>query len=329
VSEARGGPDPVGLACAAATALTWGLVGPLVRAIPALTPVELVAGRLAFGLAALLPALAARRARADLAEAARAPAAWALAALLVGYYVLAVEAFRLAPVADVALLIATAPLCALGLRRLSGGGRPGPRELRGAAVALAGVAVTLIPSIQAAARHAGGGARVAGDLLALASAATSAAYARTFSGAQARAAAGGRAAPAAFGVAVLTFALGTALLAARAALAGEPVVRAARLDGRGWALLAVFGVVSTFVPTLAFATAARRLPPVLTSAALLLVPVASAAAAAAVLGERPSPWLVPGGLLVGVGLLMLVAGDRAADGTAVPSPGGAEAVRRT
>jgi drug/metabolite transporter (DMT)-like permease len=150
VSEARGGPDPVGLACAAATALTWGLVGPLVRAIPALTPVELVAGRLAFGLAALLPALAARRARADLAEAARAPAAWALAALLGAYYLLAVAAFRLAPVADVALLLATAPLCALALRRL-GGAPAAARERGGALVALAGVALTLVPSLRAAA----------------------------------------------------------------------------------------------------------------------------------------------------------------------------------
>jgi drug/metabolite transporter (DMT)-like permease len=142
--------DPVGLACAAGTALTWGLVGPLVRALPALTPIELVTGRLAFGLAALLPALAARRARADLAEAARAPAAWALAALLGAYYLLAVAAFRLAPVADVALLLATAPLCALALRRL-GGAPAAARERGGALVALAGVALTLVPSLRAAA----------------------------------------------------------------------------------------------------------------------------------------------------------------------------------
>ena len=44
--------DPVGLAAGAATALAWGLVGTLVRSIPALTPTELVAGRLLFALAA-------------------------------------------------------------------------------------------------------------------------------------------------------------------------------------------------------------------------------------------------------------------------------------
>jgi drug/metabolite transporter (DMT)-like permease len=329
VSEARGGPDPVGLACAAATALTWGLVGPLVRAIPALTPVELVAGRLAFGLAALLPALAARRARADLAEAARAPAAWALAALLGAYYLLAVAAFRLAPVADVALLLATAPLCALALRRL-GGAPAAARERGGALVALAGVALTLVPSLRAAGRGrrgaggavAGGAGRLLGDLLALLAAAASAGYALIFAAARARAARGGggarpRAAPGPLGVALLTFALGTAVLALRAAAAGAPLWRASRLDGRGWALLAVLGVVSTGVPTLAFAAAARRLPPVLTSAAQLLVPVVAAAAAAATLGERPSPWLLPGGALVAAGLLRMLGRPAAA---AAPGP---------
>jgi drug/metabolite transporter (DMT)-like permease len=45
---------------------------------------------------------------------------------------------------------------------------------------------------------------------------------------------------------------------------------------------------------------------VLTSAAQLLVPVVAAAAAAATLGELPSPWLLPGGALVGAGLLRML-----------------------
>jgi drug/metabolite transporter (DMT)-like permease len=79
----------------------------------------------------------------------------------------------------------------------------------------------------------------------------------------------------------------------------------------------VLGVVSTGVPTLAFAAAARRLPPVLTSAAQLLVPVVAAAAAAATLGERPSPWLLPGGALVAAGLLRMLGRPAAA---AAPGP---------
>ena len=85
----------------------------MVRLLPALAPVEVVAGRLAFALAAAAPALAVPRARAEVWQATRGAAAWTLAALMGSYYLLAVIAFRLAPVADVALLLATAPLCAL------------------------------------------------------------------------------------------------------------------------------------------------------------------------------------------------------------------------
>ena len=302
-------PDPLGLAAAATTALTWGLVGTMVRLLPSLTPAQLVAGRLLFALAAALPALGVPAARTQLAHALRTPAAWTLAALLGGYYLLAVAAFRLAPVADVALLLATAPLCALGLRRLSGA-PASPAERSAALVALAGVALTLVPSIEAAlaGAHDAMRRRLAGDALALGAAGASAAYALRFRTAQQRAAE--TPAPSPFGVAVLTFALGSAVLAAGAALRGAPVVGVDRLDARGLALLAALGILSTLVPTLTFAIAARRLPPVLTAAAQLLVPPVAALAAALALGERPSVWLVPGGALVAVGLFRLLGAAR-------------------
>jgi drug/metabolite transporter (DMT)-like permease len=71
-------------------------------------------------------------------------------------------------------------------------------------------------------------------------------------------------------------------------------------------LLAVFGIVSTLVPSLTLAVAARRLPPVLSTGSTLLIPVVSALAAALALGERPSLWLLPGGALVAAGLLRLI-----------------------
>jgi drug/metabolite transporter (DMT)-like permease len=325
-------PDPLGLAAAGATALAWGLVGPLVRLLPGLTPLELVAGRLGVALAAALPALALPAARREAARALRSRPAWALALLLTAYYLLAVAAFRAAPVADVALLLATAPLWALLLRRVRGGAPAAPGDGAGALVALAGVAVTLVPSVRGVAGGgaSAGAARLGGDVLALLAAATSAGYALVFADARARAqavagrrpgdaAAAPHAPPSAFGVALLTFAVGTGALALRAAAYGQPLLRAGRLDARGWALLAVLGVASTLVPTLAFAEAARRLPPVLTSAAQLLVPVVAAAAAAAALGEVPSPWLVPGGALVAGGLWRLVRGAAPAAPARPPS----------
>ncbi len=283
------------------------------RSIPALTPLQLVAGRLLFALAASLPLLALAAPRAQVTAAAGRRASWALAALLAAYYLLAVPAFRLAPVADVALLLATTPLCALGLRRLRGG-RASRDERAGALLALAGVALTLVPSLEAALGRGAGapGARLLGDLLALLAAFASAGYALTFRAAQARGVA-----PAPFGVAVLTFALGATLTALPSALRGAPLLPLDRLDARGLALLATFGVVSTLVPSFTLAVAARRLPPVLSTATTLLIPVVSALAAAVALGERPSLWLLPGGALVAAGLLRLIA-------TATPLPTAAD-----
>jgi drug/metabolite transporter (DMT)-like permease len=281
-------------------------VGTLVRAIPALTPIELVTGRLLFALAGALPVLAFPIPRAQLADAARQRTSWLLAALLAAYYLLAVPAFRLAPVADVALLLATTPLCALGLRRLRGA-RATRAERTGALLALAGVALTLVPSLQAALARTGGaagaatGARLLGDLLALTAAVASAGYALTFRAAQQRGEA-----PAPFGVAVLTFALGATLAALPALARGAPLLPLDGLDARGTALLATLGIVSTMVPSFTVAVAARRLPPVLSTATTLLIPVVSALAAALALGERPSLWLLPGGALVAVGLLRLI-----------------------
>ena len=316
---AAGRLDRLGLLAAGATSVAWGCVGTLVREIPALSPRALVAGRLAFALVASVPLLAAARVRAEVATALRTRAAWALAAMLTAYYVVAVIAFRLAPVAEVALLIATAPLCALGMRRL-GGERATAAERQGAAIAVAGVAVTLVPALRAgmqgASEPGNGGtlAHVAGDLLALTSAALSAGYALTFRTSQRRAATLGRVAPGSLGVAVLTFVVGSGAMALHAAATRVPFVPAAALDARDWALLALFGVACTFVPTVGFATASQRLSPVLASAALLLVPVMSAVVAALALGEVPSAWLIPGGALVLVGILRLLGLGRARAG---------------
>jgi drug/metabolite transporter (DMT)-like permease len=277
-------------------------VGTLVRSIPALTPTELVTGRLLFALAATVPVLTLAAPRAQLADAARRRTSWILAALLAAYYLLAVPAFRMAPVADVALLLATAPLCALGLRRLRGARASGAERV-GALLALAGVALTLVPSLDAALDRTAGSAsaRPLGDLLALLAACSSAGYALIFRAAQERGEA-----PAPFGVAVLTFALGATLAGLPAIARAAPLVPLTRLDARGTMLLAVFGIVSTLVPSLTLAVAARRLPPVLSTGSTLLIPVVSALAAAFALGERPSLWLLPGGALVAAGLLRLI-----------------------
>ena len=80
------------------------------------------------------------------------------------------------------------------------------------------------------------------------------------------------------------------------------------LTVRDAAVFAALGAVSTAVPTVAFSVASRKLPAVLATTFALLTPVFAAAFAALVLGERPSPWLLPGGALVLGGVLLTSTG---------------------
>ena len=285
--------DRVGLALAALSAATWSLAGVWVRLLPGVPLAVLVAGRLALALAVLAPVVWLRRHALGRADGP----AWMLAGLMVAYYVAAVAAFRLAPVAEATLLVNASPLFAVGwavVRRepLSRG------QLAGTALALAGVAVIVGPGLVS-----GDGAdrqRLWGDALALVAAAGMAAYAVAFQRL-------GRRAPSPLLVTALTFALGAAPLAVLAGVWGAEAF--AGLDApSSWAALAGLAVVTTAVPTLAYSTASRRLPAVVTTTVRLLTPAFAAVAAWAVLGEVPSAWLAPGGALVVGGLAVSLRG---------------------
>jgi len=72
-----------------------------------------------------------RSSRRSFRSALRHPAAYVLALLLAGYYLLATAAFQMAPVAEVALLLSTPPLFVLAFRRVRGD-IPGRAEIAGA-----------------------------------------------------------------------------------------------------------------------------------------------------------------------------------------------------
>ena len=82
--------------------------------------------------------------RRALGVVAKQASAYALASLLVGYYLLATAAFQLAPVAEVAVLLSTSPVFVLSIRRLRG--EPvRRRQAAGALLALSGIAIVVAP----------------------------------------------------------------------------------------------------------------------------------------------------------------------------------------
>ena len=285
--------DRLGLSLAVLSAATWSLAGVWIRLLPGVPLTTIVAGRLALALAIVGPVALWRWRRLGRASGA----AWALAGLMVGYYVLAVAAFRLTAVAEGTLFVNASPLFAVAWAVVRGEPvRTGERW--GTVLALAGVAVILAPGLVTGTEA--GIERVVGDLLALGAALGMAMYSIAFS----RLRAAGRA-PDALLVTTLTFVLGA--LALGVLLATAPAATLTGLDGtRAWGSLAGLAVVTTDVPTFAYSVASSRLPPILTTSVRLLTPAFAAVAAWVVLAEVPSVWLIPGGALVLGGLALSV-----------------------
>ncbi|HWR35257.1 MAG TPA: DMT family transporter [Clostridia bacterium] len=288
------------IALAFGTALTWGLAGVWVRLLGGLSGVFITGLRLAIALVALAPVLWLRRRKLNRADLRR-KSTYVLAALLVSYYLIAVIAFLFTSIAEVALLIAVSPLLVLGVNLLRGIRVTG-REKFGALCALIGVALVLGPKLAPGSFDQ---RRLIGDLLALASAGCSAAFASAY----ARVHKPGETSSDPFMVTVVALALGSAtLLSASALLAPQDFVH---LRSPGYLIPALgLGIITTAFPSIAYATAAKRLPAVLTTTIQLLIPIVSTVAAAIVLREMPSGWLLPGGVLVLFGIFTLVRSTR-------------------
>ncbi len=288
--------DAAGLAAGVVAALTWGATGIWVRLLPGFSALEITAGRLMIAFAVLGTWLLISGETDATRAAMREPVTWWLGFMLIAYYVLAVIAFQLAPVAEVSLCISTSPLFVLiwhGLR----GRAPGRRDTTGAVMALTGVYLVMAPWTESTGVTS---LRLEGDALALLSALAAAAYAQVYR--KAGVAGGG---PASTSVALATFGPGMLLLIALSALM-EGAVALPALSPHSVAIFLLLGVVSTVVPTLGYAICSRRLPPLTTTMVRLLSPVFAAIFAGLVLGELPSIWALPGGCLILAGVMLIV-----------------------
>ena len=297
------------LAVAALTSVTWGLTGIFVRLLPTLSSLTISAGRLLIGLAVALPfVLFVGTTRQALRAALSQPLAYLLAALLAGYYLLATAAFQMAPVAEAALLLNTPPLFVIAFRWLQG--RPPRRaEIGGALLAMSGMAMILVPKM--AISGAAPDNALYGQFCAICAAALTALYATIYRSRSAQ----GRA-PDAGALAVLTFAIGSALLISALLLAGTTAnsgrSELAALDAEGVAILLALGVVSTAIPTLGFALASRQLSPMVTSMISLFIPLFAGFFAFLILGETISRAFMVGCLLVLGGAVVIIREGRTA-----------------
>lgn len=287
---------------AAITSLTWGLTGVFVRLLPSIHPLTITAGRLVIALAAALPILLLfRDAQHSLKSALNNPFSYALAPLLIGYYLLATTAFQMAPVAEVALLLSTPPLFVLALRRIRG--EPSSRnEIGGALLAISGITIIFFPKFSLFEGQSN--QHLYGNIIAICAAALTAIYAymnRILSES-------GRS-PESFGVTLLTFAIGGGALALVGAFWPAPS-GLTTLNSSSVHIFLGLGVLSTAIPSLGFAVSSKRLPAMITATISLFIPFFSGLFAFLILGERLSIMFLAGGVLVLWGVVMIIRTSR-------------------
>lgn len=292
------------LLCAAATSLTWGLTGVFVRLLPPIPPLTLAAGRLLVALVAVLPVLVfSRDTRRGFGVALKYPCSYLLALLLAGYYLLATTAFQLAPVAEVALLLSTPPLFVLLIRTIRGT-PPARTEIRGALLALCGITLILVPRMSFSGDQSS--PHFFGNVIAICASASTAIYAYTY-----RVLAEQKRAPETSGVSLMTFAMGGALATLSGAIAPASSGLTELQSGDVLVFLAL-GVLSTAIPTLGFAIAAKRLPAIITATISLFIPLFSGFFAYLILNERLTAMFFAGCSLVLGGVSIIIRSGRQA-----------------
>lgn len=287
-----------GLLFAGITVFTWGLTGIFVRLLAGFPALFITGFRLLISLVAALPfVLVSTQKRSTFVQMLRRPAAWLLASALVAYYTLAVSAYQFGSVGEVALFIGTSPVFVLIGRALRGA----PvlrREKIGAFMAFCGVVVVLLPKLSL-----GSGVsreRLLGDALALLSAAASAVYASVSRSVRQK---DPHAADATL-TALLGFALGSVVLLSIVAFSSPVPLASIGTLHAAWTFIAL-GVLSTAIPSITYAIASQKLPPIISTTSQLMIPVVATISAAMLLREVPSFWLLPGGTLVVFGIVYM------------------------
>jgi drug/metabolite transporter (DMT)-like permease len=239
------------------------------------------------GCLTLAPVALSKSYRNSTVQTFRSGRCWVLAALMLLYYLTASPAFYYAPVSEVALLIASAPLFAVVVRFAMR--EPVNRyEVFGTAMAIGGVAIMSYPGYAQAKT---GSQHWIGVSLSITAAIAAALYA-----------VGSRhlkdlgVSPGPVPQVLLTFTMGLVLLPF---LAFEP---SSTLGAPAMAWSIPLGAFSTALPTVAVAAAAHRVSAVVATLINPMCAICAGIVAAFALHELPSTWTLAGGALVVVAI---------------------------
>ena len=288
-----------GLVAALAAATGWSLAGIFIRLAPSLSLEAITLARLVVALTAMsMVIVLTRRSRQTCIELLQ-PSAWGLGGLMIAYYLLTTAAFRLSPVAEVAVLVGTAPLLFLFFDHVRGITMSYPL-IMGTGTAVLGVVLICLPLFE------GGqySERSIGNALALGAAACKALFAGVSQSCKKR---GKNTDP--INVSMVTFCSGTIALGLWLTVRGGTSESIDIISCMPVMPVLLLGLLSTVVPTLSYAIASSRFPPIITTNLTLLSPLLATTWAVIILGEWPSMWFWGGLIFVVSGLLIVICSE--------------------
>ncbi|WP_258104700.1 DMT family transporter [Marinoscillum sp. MHG1-6] len=279
------------------SALGWSTTGIFVKLLPDFSAWFLVSARSAVALIATI-IFVALVSNFSLNYILRQWTNWWLASLMIVYYVTAVAAYQLTSVAEVALLLNTSPVFAL-LIRVYRGGTVKILEWVGAAVAIGGLLLIVLPDILTVGEY--GFARLFGCVLALTSSYCITVYATQLEAFRSKGVQLSNS-----GITLLTYILGATMLFVVSLIVDT--VHPFDLDFTGSNILLIvgLGLISTVIPSVAYGMAMSHISAVQLTTLRLTIPVSATLLAFWILDEIPNHWVIPGGVLVITGIIIML-----------------------
>lgn len=217
-----------------------------------------------------------------------------------GYYVVAVLAFRYASVAEVGLILNSSPAVALLIQLF----RREPlyrAQIQGCLIAMLGLVLIFAPQLLSLGGQASS-LRIIGLGLAMVGCVLMALFSRAYTSSVHRGYV-----PDGDSVALGAFVVGLILSSMMPAKGFEGMVLP---NATGlWLYLVGLALLGTVAPTILYANAAMRLPPVVSTATRLVTPIVMTVAAIYIVDQHPEPLFWVGGVCVLLGLSRLMVGS--------------------
>ncbi|MGB7086256.1 MAG: DMT family transporter [Phormidesmis sp.] len=291
--------DGRGIVIALISTATWATAGIFIRWLPGWSPFAILSGRFLVATIVLLPVVLSPNIRGEFLFSLRSLSIWGLSLPLIGGFLLGTAAFQIAPVGEITLLLSTPPIFVV-VYKLLAKVRIRRREGIGTLLAIAGVALILLPQRSLSPVASGTSLQApAGYLFALSAAALLAVYTLWFGGLSRR----GKTFRS-INVVFVTCLLGCVLSSLCTVLFSNSA-EFTGLDQRAIFVLLGLGILPTAMSTLCYTIAAQRLPAILATAILLTEPMFAVLFASILLQEIPTLGFGLGSCFVRGGLLSI------------------------